>query len=111
LIRSSLEIFKPVDVQDVTVIFAAFLVGELLKIVIAGAGEVGFLVASELYQEHDVTIIDKDPCSCLRLEEMDLKVLQGNAANARLLIEAGVKDADIVLAVTGNDEVNIITWE
>ena len=38
-----------------------------------------------------------------------MKVLQGNSANARLLIEAGVKKADIVVAVTGNDEVNVIT--
>jgi trk system potassium uptake protein TrkA len=79
-----------------------------MRILIAGAGEVGFLVASELYQEHDVTLIDKDPEACTRLTEMDVKILQGNAANARLLIEAGIKQADIVLAVTGNDEVNVI---
>lgn len=80
-----------------------------MHILITGAGEVGFLVANELYNEHDVTIIDKDPLACSRLQEMDVQVLQGNAANARVLVEAGVKKADIVLAVTGNDEVNIIT--
>jgi len=80
-----------------------------MRILITGAGEVGFLVASELYEEHDVTIIDRDPAACARLGEMDVKVLQGNAANARLMVQAGVKEADIVLAVTGNDEVNIIT--
>jgi trk system potassium uptake protein len=80
-----------------------------MRIVIAGAGEVGFLVASELHGEHDITIVDKDANACARLEGMDVKVLQGNAANAQLLIQAGVRDADIVLAVTGNDEVNIIT--
>lgn len=80
-----------------------------MRIIIAGAGEVGFLVASELYDEHDVTVIDKDPVACSRLSEMDISILLGNAANARLLIEAGVKKADMVLALTGNDEVNIIT--
>ena len=80
-----------------------------MRILITGAGEVGFLVASELHEEHDVTVIDKDPVSCARLQEMDVRILLGNAANARLLIEAGVKKADIVLAVTGNDEVNVIT--
>jgi len=40
---------------------------------------------------------------------MDVKVLQGNSANARLLQEAGIKKADIVVAATGNDEVNVIT--
>jgi trk system potassium uptake protein TrkA len=80
-----------------------------MRILITGAGEVGFLVAHELYEEHDVTIIDRDSNACARLQDMDVKVLQGNAANARLLIEAGAKEADIVLAVTGNDEVNVIT--
>ncbi|MDM7912195.1 MAG: Trk system potassium transporter TrkA, partial [Methanotrichaceae archaeon] len=75
---------------------------------IAGAGEVGFLVANELYRKHDVTVIDSDPSACNRLSEMDVKVQQGNAANAQLLIEAGIKNADVVLALTGNDEVNIL---
>jgi trk system potassium uptake protein TrkA len=80
-----------------------------MRILITGAGEVGFLIASELYNDHDVTVIDKDPAACARLQDMDVKVLQGNSANARLLQEAGIKKADIVVAVTGNDEVNVIT--
>lgn len=80
-----------------------------MRILITGAGEVGFLVASELYEDHDVTVVDKDPVACARLQEMDVKVLLGNAANARLLAEAGIKKADIVVAVTGNDEANVIT--
>jgi len=80
-----------------------------MRILITGAGEVGFLVASELYADHDVTVIDKDPVACSRLQEMDVKILMGNAANARLLIEAGIQKTDIVVAVTGNDEVNVIT--
>ncbi|NMB86241.1 MAG: Trk system potassium transporter TrkA [Methanothrix sp.] len=80
-----------------------------MRILITGAGEVGFLVASELYADHDVTVIDKDPVACSRLQDMDVKILMGNAANARLLLEAGIKRADIVVAVTGNDEVNVIT--
>jgi trk system potassium uptake protein TrkA len=80
-----------------------------MRILITGAGEVGFLIASELHADHDVTVIDKDPGACARLQDMDVKVLQGNSANARLLQEAGIKKADIVVAVTGNDEVNVIT--
>ncbi len=80
-----------------------------MHILITGAGEVGFLVANELYSEHDVTIIDKDQLACSRLSEIDVQVLLGNAANARVLMAAGIKKADIVLAVTGNDEVNVIT--
>jgi trk system potassium uptake protein TrkA len=80
-----------------------------MRILITGAGEVGFLVASELYADHDVTVMDKDPVACARLQDLDVKVLQGNSANARLLQEAGIKKADLVVAVTGNDEVNVIT--
>ncbi len=80
-----------------------------MRILITGAGEVGFLIASELHLDHDVTVIDKDPAACARLQDMDVKVLQGNSANARLLNDAGIKKADIVVAVTGNDEVNVIT--
>ena len=80
-----------------------------MRILITGAGEVGYLIASELHHDHDVTVIDKDPAACARLQDMDVKVLQGNSANARLLLEAGIKKADIVVAVTGNDEVNVIT--
>lgn len=80
-----------------------------MRVLITGAGEVGFLIASELYADHDVTVIDRDPAACARLQDMDVKVLRGNSANARLLLQAGVKKADIVVAVTGNDEVNVIT--
>ncbi len=80
-----------------------------MRILITGAGEVGYLIASELYADHDVTVIDRDPAACARLQDIDVKVLQGNSANARLLQEAGIKKADIVVAVTGNDEVNVIT--
>ncbi len=65
-------------------------------------------MASELYREHDVIVIDCDTLAYNRLSEMDVKVLKGNAANANLLIEAGIKEADMVLAVTGDDEVNIL---
>jgi trk system potassium uptake protein TrkA len=80
-----------------------------MHILITGAGEVGFLVASKLYEDHDVTVIDKDPTACERLKEIDVQILVGNAANARLLMAAGIKKTDIVVAVTGNDEVNVIT--
>lgn len=80
-----------------------------MRILITGAGEVGYLIASELYADHDVTVIDRDATACARLQDMDVKVMQGNSADARLLQDAGIKKADIVVAVTGNDEVNVIT--
>lgn len=81
----------------------------MMHIFITGAGDVGYHLARELSGDYDVTVIDQNSRACERLEEIDVKVLQGNAANAQLLMEAGIQDADIVVAVTGNDEVNIIT--
>ena len=80
-----------------------------MQIFITGAGDVGYHLARELSQDYDVTVIDQKSRACERLEEIDVRVLQGNAANAQLLVEAGIEDADIVVAVTGNDEVNMIT--
>lgn len=80
-----------------------------MRILITGVGEVGYHVASALTDQHDVTIIDKDPEACKRMKELDIKVLEGNGANAKLLKQAGIRNMDLVLAVTGNDEVNIIT--
>ncbi|MDF0590812.1 Trk system potassium transporter TrkA [Candidatus Methanocrinis natronophilus] len=80
-----------------------------MQIFITGAGEVGFHLARELSGAFDVTVIDQSSKACQRLEGVDAQILQGNAADAQLLMEAGVQEADIVVAVTGNDEVNIIT--
>ena len=51
--------------------------GNNMRILITGAGEVGYLIASELYADHDVTVIDKDPAACARLQDMDVKVSAG----------------------------------
>jgi trk system potassium uptake protein TrkA len=80
-----------------------------LKIVIVGGGEVGFYFAQWLAQEHkDVVVIDKNP-NALKyiLEHLDVQTLQGSGANPKVLEEAGLKGADILLAVTDSDEVNL----
>lgn len=81
-----------------------------MKIVIIGAGEIGYDLASVLSQEkHDVTVLDRDP-ECLDnvSENLDVLVCEGNATSAKDLVSAGVKDADILIAVTSIDEVNMI---
>jgi len=81
-----------------------------MKIVIIGAGEVGFYVAKALSQENfDITILDLDPAKCRRASEnLDVIVVEGNGASPKNLIEADVKNADYVLALTRVDEVNLI---
>ncbi|MEE8341016.1 MAG: Trk system potassium transporter TrkA [Candidatus Neomarinimicrobiota bacterium] len=81
-----------------------------MRIVIIGAGEVGFHVAKALSQEDfDITVIDNDPVKCRRASEhLDVLVVQGNGASPKNLVEANVDKADYVFALTRIDEVNLI---
>jgi len=81
-----------------------------LKILIAGAGEVGFELSKVLSEEnHDVTVLDERQ-SCLQrvIENLDVLTVEGNATSPNSLIEAGARQADLMVAVTSVDEVNII---
>lgn len=81
-----------------------------MKIVIAGAGEVGFELSKILsVEQHDVTVIDERR-RCLQrvFENLDVLAVEGNATSPKVLVEAGAKEADLMIAVTSVDEVNII---
>ncbi len=82
-----------------------------MKIVIIGAGEIGYDLASVLSKEkHDVTVIDrKKECLSRVIDSLDVLSLEGNATSGKDLVKAGVTEADIVIAVTSIDEVNMIT--
>ncbi|MEM2031057.1 MAG: Trk system potassium transporter TrkA [Archaeoglobaceae archaeon] len=80
-----------------------------MQIVIAGAGEVGYELAESLCEKNDVYVIDKDKDKLERFSELDVITIRGNAGNLKVLKEAGVEKADYFLAVTGNDEVNLIS--
>lgn len=81
-----------------------------LKIVIIGAGEVGFHVAQRLTLENkEVVVIDHDEDALARVKEhLDVQTLQGSGSNPRILKEAGIGEAEILLAVTNIDETNLI---
>ncbi|MCX8172044.1 MAG: Trk system potassium transporter TrkA [Archaeoglobaceae archaeon] len=80
-----------------------------MQIVIAGAGEVGYELAKSLSGKNDVYVIEKEKDKIDRLSELDVIAIKGNAANLNVLKEAKIEKADIFLAVTGNDEVNILS--
>tara|TARA_B100000029_G_scaffold516383_1_gene629320 strand:- start:11551 stop:12891 length:1341 start_codon:yes stop_codon:yes gene_type:complete len=82
-----------------------------MKIIVIGAGEVGFQLAKGLSEEdYDITIIDIVKQKVQRaMENLDVITVQGNGASPDVLKEAGVEKADVVVAVTRVDEVNLIS--
>jgi len=81
-----------------------------MNIVILGAGTVGHIIAEMLCQhEHSITIIDNNPEMVRRAdEELDVRAILGSASQSSILFQAGITTADVCLAVTGNDETNIV---
>ena len=81
-----------------------------MKIVVVGAGKVGFDLSKVLSEEgHDVIVIDKEPAALKPVvETLDVMTVAGNGASAVVLEEIGIKTVDIIIAVTENDELNMI---
>lgn len=84
---------------------------EQMKVVIVGAGEVGYHIAQRLAQENkQVVVIDQNSDALRRISEvLDVQTLKGSGSSPVVLNDAGVADADIFLAVTDSDEINIIS--
>ena len=82
-----------------------------MKIVIIGDGKVGFAIAKQLSQEgYDLTIIENKPQVLnLTMDVLDVVGVQGNGGDYDVLKEAQVNQADLVIAVTSSDEINIIS--
>jgi trk system potassium uptake protein TrkA len=82
-----------------------------VKIIIVGAGEVGFHIAKRLSEEgQDVVVIDRDTLQIKKINEsLDVQAFLGSGTSPRLLKEAGIKDADLLVAATDSDEVNLIS--
>ena len=81
-----------------------------MRVLIAGAGEVGFRVARDLvYRGHEVTLMDSNSSAVKRAQTLDAQVFQGNASSAKFLLEtASIKEVDLFIGVTGNDAVNLV---
>ncbi|MEZ6005660.1 MAG: Trk system potassium transporter TrkA [Planctomycetota bacterium] len=81
-----------------------------MNIVIVGSGEVGYHLASILSRDgHGVTVVDPDPAKAQRMQEsLDVQVVVGDGTRAGVLAEAGATKADLMVAVTDNDHVNML---
>ena len=84
--------------------------GVSMRIIIAGSGKVGRTVAAILSEEgHDITVIERDPDIIGSISnELDVICVEGNATNPETLQEAGADQADLLLAATELDEVNMV---
>lgn len=80
-----------------------------MKIVILGAGQVGTTVAWSLSgEDNDITVVDVDNARLKHLQnQLDIRVVLGHASHPKVLVRAGIEDADMVIAVTNSDEVNM----
>jgi trk system potassium uptake protein TrkA len=81
-----------------------------LKIVIVGAGEVGFHIASHLALENkEVVVVDKNADAIRRVSDhLDVQIVQGSGSSPVVLEEAGIRNAEVLLAVTDSDEANLV---
>ena len=82
-----------------------------MKIIIAGAGEVGNHLAKLLaYEEHDIVVIDRNPERLIQIaNSLDVATVKGNSTSYRILQEAGISNVDLLIAVTSSEETNITT--
>jgi trk system potassium uptake protein TrkA len=81
-----------------------------MKIFVVGLGQVGSTVVEALHDEHEVTVVDLDAGRLTATtERYEVAPAQGNGASRRVLEEAGVREAELVIACTSRDEVNIVS--
>ena len=79
-----------------------------MRIIVVGGGQVGFGLAQALATAHDVIIVDQDPDTADRFEKLDVEFVLGGGTVAETLRQAGAGGADVFVACTGLDEVNIV---
>lgn len=81
-----------------------------MKIIIVGAGEVGYHIANRMsFEDKDVVVIDRDQNAIQRVaDNVDVEAINGSGSSPRVLKDAGLKEAEILLAVTDSDETNLV---
>ena len=81
-----------------------------MRVVIIGAGEVGFHIAKSLSElDYDIAVIDVNSMKCQRAtEHLDVIVIKGNGSDSKILKEANVSEADYVFCMTDSDETKLI---
>lgn len=79
-----------------------------MRIVIVGGGEIGFALSQALSEQHEVFVVDHTPEVADRFEPLDVQFVLGTGTSSDVLVRAGIDRADVLVACTGLDEVNIV---
>ena len=81
-----------------------------MNIIICGAGRVGFTIAKQLSEQgHSITVIDQSSEDIQKIDEaLDVKAIVGKATYPSILEKANATEADMIIAVTRNDEINMV---
>ena len=80
-----------------------------VKIFVIGAGQVGSTIVEALHGEHNLTVIDLESSRLTPLAyKYDVATVEANGASRRSLADAGIADADLVIACTSRDEANLV---
>lgn len=84
-----------------------------MKIIILGAGQVGGTLAVNLSSEaNDITVVDRNETALRELRDrIDIGAVAGNASHPSVLLQAGIEDADLLIAVTNDDETNMVACQ
>ena len=82
-----------------------------MRIIVVGAGEVGTYIADRLSrQEHDIALIELDPERYRQVEaELDVLAINGSGTDSAALKRAGIEEADLLVAATNKDEINLFS--
>lgn len=79
-----------------------------MKIVIYGATDIGCLLATEFFEDHDITVIDKEENRTEEFDKLDISFVYGSASDMNVLKSADIANADVFIACTALDEANIV---
>lgn len=80
-----------------------------MKIIIFGANEIGSMIAAQFYTANDITVIDDEKNKSDAFNKLDISFIDGNASNIDVLKQADIKNADVFIACTESDELNIVS--
>jgi len=81
-----------------------------MRVIVVGAGEVGSNIALSLAESHDVIVVDVDPVTVEELTySSDILAIEGDGTSLEILEDAGIREADMLIASTDDDETNLVT--